>query len=213
MDITFIENGCFVLKFFHTINRDRVLESGLWAFEKNLIVLTKVAENENSAEVDLTWSAFHVRILGLPIGKMASDIARLIAGKIAGYLTWIIAFPSKRALFTALKDRIWKRIHGWHEKTLSQAVKTVLIQEVVQVIPSYAISCFRLSKTLLQKFQALVANFFWHDGEKRKLHWLAWDQMCSSKLDGALGFRNLEAFNLALLGKQLWRPSATRELG
>ncbi|KAL0387984.1 UNVERIFIED_CONTAM: hypothetical protein Sradi_2680200 [Sesamum radiatum] len=89
MDITFIENGCFLLKFFHTINRDRVLESGLWAFEKNLIVLTKVAENENSAEVDLTWSAFHVQILGLPIGKMASDIARLIAGKIVGYLTWI----------------------------------------------------------------------------------------------------------------------------
>ncbi|KAL0284392.1 UNVERIFIED_CONTAM: putative mitochondrial protein [Sesamum angustifolium] len=41
-------------------------------------------------------------------------------------------------------DRIWRRIQGWHEKTLSQAGKAVLIQAVVQAIPSYAMSCFRL---------------------------------------------------------------------
>ncbi|KAL0404334.1 UNVERIFIED_CONTAM: hypothetical protein Sradi_2074200 [Sesamum radiatum] len=114
-----------------------------------------------------------------------------------------VAFRSKWALFTALKDRIWRRIQGWHEKSLSQAGKAVLIQAVVQAIPSYDMSCFRLPKTLLQEFQALAANFFWHNGEKRKIHWLSWDRLCSSKLDGGLGFQNLEAFNLALLGNTL----------
>ena len=29
--------------------------------------------------------------------------------------------------------------------------------------------------------------------------------MCESKLHGRMGFRNLRAFNLAMLGKQAWR--------
>ncbi|KAL0398047.1 UNVERIFIED_CONTAM: hypothetical protein Scaly_0253100 [Sesamum calycinum] len=85
-----------------------------------------------------------------------------------------VAFCSKKVLFAALKDRIWRRIQGWHEKTLSQAGKAVLIQAVVQAIPSYAMSCFRLPRTLLQEFQALSANFFWNDGDRRKFIGCRW---------------------------------------
>ncbi|KAL0426172.1 UNVERIFIED_CONTAM: hypothetical protein Sradi_1152000 [Sesamum radiatum] len=82
MTISFIENDRFLLKFFHSVDRDRVLDSGPWAFEINLIVLAKVVENDNLAAVDLNWCDFHVRIHGLPIGRMTSDIARFIGEKI-----------------------------------------------------------------------------------------------------------------------------------
>jgi hypothetical protein len=42
-------------------------------------------------------------------------------------------------------------------------------------------------------------------GEEYKLHLMAWDRICSPIQQGGLEVRHLVPFNLALLGKRLWR--------
>jgi hypothetical protein len=38
---------------------------------------------------------------------------------------------SKKAIFSLVTDRVWKKLKGWKEKSLSQAGKEVLIKAVV----------------------------------------------------------------------------------
>jgi hypothetical protein len=53
---------------------------------------------------------------------------------------------SKSGAFKYLKDRIWKKIQVWLEKLLETSGKEVLTKSVVQAIPTFSMSCFKLAK-------------------------------------------------------------------
>ncbi|KAL5548916.1 hypothetical protein UlMin_004147 [Ulmus minor] len=113
---------------------------------------------------------------------------------------------NKWCLFTNIKDRVWNKLSGWKSKFLSTSGSEVLTKAIIQYIPIYSMSMFKLPYSLIKELHRLCAQFWWGgNDEKKRMHWCTWERLCVHKLNGGMGFHNLRVFNKAILAKQAWR--------
>lgn len=78
-------------------------------------------------------------------------------------------------------------------KCLSKVRKAVLVRNVAQAVPSYAMSCFLTPKSLCKKLERMINSFWWGSKESNRkgIKWPSWTNMSMSKILGGLRFRNL----------------------
>ncbi|XP_010425346.1 PREDICTED: uncharacterized protein LOC104710431 [Camelina sativa] len=113
---------------------------------------------------------------------------------------------SKIASLNYLKERFSQKISGWQHHFLSLGGKEVLLKAVAMALPTHAMTCFKVPKAICQQMISIMADFWWaNKKDSRGMHWKSWEQLSKPKQEGGLGFKDIEAFKIALLGKQLWR--------
>jgi len=82
----------------------------------------------------------------------------------------------------------------------------VLINSILDALPTYLMSVFPLPAKVEERIDALRRNFLWH-GEKeyKGFHLVEWKTLLLSKKQGGLAIKNLRKQNKSLLMKWLWR--------
>ncbi|GJU86509.1 RNA-directed DNA polymerase, eukaryota [Tanacetum coccineum] len=104
------------------------------------------------------------------------------------------------------------RLSKWKSKTLSIGGRLTLLKSVLGSSPIYAMSLYKVPKSVLSSMEAIRRNFFYGSQEADKnITWVKWSKVLAAKQFGGLGVSSLFYLNRALLlrwvrsGTSLWR--------
>lgn len=84
----------------------------------------------------------------------------------------VVVGRSKYNTFQSIKERVRHKIQNCKKIYLSKAGKEIMIKAVLQAIPTYSMSVFRIPKKLCKELEALMAKYWWRQGKRGTgIHW------------------------------------------
>ncbi|GKC67731.1 putative RNA-directed DNA polymerase, partial [Tanacetum coccineum] len=115
---------------------------------------------------------------------------------------------SSRLLYRDCKilvEKLESRVNDFRNKCLSLAGHLQLIRLVLSSMHIYWASIFILPTRIVHDLEQLMRGFLWCQGEMKKgTTKVAWDSVCLPKLEGVLGIRRIDDFNVALMATHIW---------
>ncbi|XP_016170077.1 uncharacterized protein LOC107612834 [Arachis ipaensis] len=105
-------------------------------------------------------------------------------------------------------DKVEEKLSLWKAKILSKAGKLVLIKSVINSLPIYYLSLYKMPVAVAKKLISLQRRFFWgKDDGRAGLALVKWELIQAPKKLGGLGVGDAMIHNTALLFKWWWRFS------
>ncbi|KAH1215329.1 hypothetical protein GmHk_13G036490 [Glycine max] len=86
--ISYIGNGTFLFRFYHQVDIQRVLKGGSWSFDRYMLILGVITEDENPLEIPLFNVPFWVQIHDLPLGFMSKRVGQNIGNYLGKFLEY-----------------------------------------------------------------------------------------------------------------------------
>ena len=116
---------------------------------------------------------------------------------------------NKGSAWIPVIEKIQGRLATWKAKVLSRAGRLTLIKSVLNTLPVYYMSMFKMPKSVASKIVAIQRRFFWGGiiGDRKGCPRVKWSIIQLPKEMGGLGIGNIMHKNLILLFKWWWRYS------
>ncbi|KAL2943378.1 hypothetical protein RDABS01_031726 [Bienertia sinuspersici] len=104
-----------------------------------------------------------------------------------------------------LVDKMTARIRVWSSRHISFAGRSILINSVLMSIHQYWAQVFVLPQSVLKSIEQICRSYLW-SGEwfSNKPGYVAWKNICQPKNKGGLGFKQLQTWNIANMGRHVW---------
>ena len=100
----------------------------------------------------------------------------------------IEANPKSSVPWDLIVKKCEHRLAKWKQKQLSFVERVTLIKSVLNTIPIYFLSFFKILKKVVHKLVKLQRWFLWGvDTEHKKIAWVSNGSACLSKEKGGLG--------------------------
>ncbi|XP_054801529.1 uncharacterized protein LOC129305554 [Prosopis cineraria] len=102
-------------------------------------------------------------------------------------------------------DKIKQRLSSWKVTSISFAGRATLTKSVLSTIPLYCMQTAHLPVSTCEENDKCSHGFLWGStGERKKIHLVAWDEVCRPKRNGGLGLRHTHLQNKAFMMKAGW---------
>ena len=113
---------------------------------------------------------------------------------------------NRGATWQPVVKKIQNRLASWKSKILSRAGRLTLIKSVLNSLPVYYMSMFKMSNSIALKIVKLQRKFFWggSNGDKIGCPMVKWSRIELPKELEGLGVENIMHKNLILLFKWWW---------
>nr|GEW58414.1 RNA-directed DNA polymerase, eukaryota [Tanacetum cinerariifolium] len=110
-------------------------------------------------------------------------------------------------------SKVSSRLSKWKLKLLSIGGRLSLLKTVLTSIPLYHMSIFKVPIGVLNHLESIRHNFFYGvDGLDKKLAWIDWNMVLTSKKNGGHGVSSFFAHNRDLLFKWIPRRSPWQDV-
>ncbi|KAE8705946.1 Autophagy-related protein 18b [Hibiscus syriacus] len=131
----------------------------------------------NVMELQLHWLQLNLvksRIFGINlqdqiVGEWAESIGCLRDSFPTEYLG--LPLGAKRnsiQLWDPIVKKLYQKLAGWKVSSLSMAGRTVLIKSVLNSLPNYYMSMFKMPVVVRKKLESIMANFLWGSSAEKK---------------------------------------------